>query len=151
MLQHPLHRRRLEQVRAEGDEPAERPPSSRAARLRSNLAASPPGQRLHLRPPSVQRARVQVLEVEHHLEERRVRSERSGGQLLHQPLEGHVLVREGAQRGLADAAQRSRTVGPPPRSARRTSVLTKKPISPSSSTRLRPAIAVPTLTSSVPA
>ena len=59
---------------------------------------------------------------------------RSGLQLLHQPLERHVLVRVRAQRRLAHPAPAARgSVGSPDRSVRSTSVLTKKPISPSSS------------------
>ena len=56
-----------------------------------------------------------------------------GLQLLHQPLEGQVLVGVGAEavaRGCGGAARGRR--GRRARSPRRTSVLTKKPISPSS-------------------
>ncbi|HEX5872798.1 MAG TPA: hypothetical protein VFY65_20345 [Longimicrobium sp.] len=45
----------------------------------------------------------------------------------------------------------SRNAGSPPSSVRSTSVLTKKPISSSVSGRVRPAIGLPTTTSSVPA
>ncbi|CAM4075511.1 hypothetical protein COSO111634_32725 [Corallococcus soli] len=45
---------------------------------------------------------------------------------------------------------RSRNVGLPSRFARNTSVLTKKPMRPSSSARLRPAMGEPTLTSCCP-
>ena len=74
----------------------------------------------------------------------RLRS-RSRLQRLHQLLEGQVLVRVGPERRArtcAPAARRSD--GSPASSVRSTSVLTKKPISPSSSARLRPAMGVPT-------
>ena len=74
-----------------------------------------------------------------------------GLELLHQLLEGHVLVRVGAQRRLAHAlrAARGRT-GCPSSRVRSTSVLTKKPMRPCSSARARPAMGEPTLMSSWP-
>ena len=66
----------------------------------------------------------------------RLRS-RSGLQLRHQPLERHVLVRVGAQRRPRAPAPAARgSSGRPTGRARSTSVLTKKPISPSSSRRV---------------
>ena len=65
-------------------------------------------------------------------------------QLLHQPFERQVLVRIGAQAVSRTRASSSRNRGLPARSVRSTSVLTKKPISPSISPRSRPATGVPT-------
>ena len=56
----------------------------------------------------------------------------------------------GRQRALPDLLEQIRKVGAVPRSARNTSVLTKKPIRPSVSARLRLAIGEPTSTSSWP-
>ena len=72
-------------------------------------------------------------------------------QLLDQPLEGHVLVGVGAQRRLPGPGPAARGRADPGRGrSRRTRVLTKKPISSSVSSRLRPAIGVPTTMSSCP-
>ena len=77
---------------------------------------------------------------------------RSGAQLLDQLLERQVLVVVGGERRLAHPAeQRAEASDPPTRSPRSTRVLTKKPISPSISARLRPATGVPTAMSSWPA
>ena len=76
---------------------------------------------------------------------------RAGLQLLHEFLEGEILVRVGAERRLADAREQlaeARIAGEI--ACASTSVLTKKPISPSISTRVRPAIGVPTAMSSCP-
>ena len=59
-------------------------------------------------------------------------------QLLHQPLERHVLVRVRVQRGLPHPPQQLAEAGSPARSARSTSVLTKKPISASISAARAP-------------
>ena len=79
-----------------------------------------------------------VLEDEHHLKQRVVAQVPLGLKLLDQPLEGQVLVRVGAP-ALASRTRlsSSRNAGLPPRSVRSTSVLTKNPISPSISGRLR--------------
>ena len=61
----------------------------------------------------------------------RLRS-RAGASLLDQPLEGHVLVRVGAERHLAHPPEQLAEGRSPERSVRSTSVLTKKPMSPSS-------------------
>ena len=89
--------------------------------------------------------------AKHDLEERRVAEVALGLQLLDQLLEGHVLVGVGLRAPpRARARSSSRKVGSPDRSVRSTSVLTKNPISPSISARLRPAIGVPTTMSSCP-
>ena len=103
--EHPLDRRRVEQVGVVLERAAAAPPSrsSTSASVRSNLARTPgcrdssataqPRQR---RPPG-----RRVLQDEHHLEERRAAEIALGLQLLHQLLEGHVLVRVRAQARLA--------------------------------------------------
>ena len=74
-----------------------------------------------------------------------------GLQLLDQLLERQVLVRVGAQgTSRARARSSSRKLGSPDKSVRSTSVLTKKPISPSISARVRLAIGEPTTMSSWP-
>ena len=78
-----------------------------------------------------------VLMREHHLEQRRSREVPLRPQLLDQPLEGQVLVGEGPEPRLAHPASSSAKPGSPARSPRSTSVLTKKPISPSISLRPR--------------
>ena len=93
-----------------------------------------------------------VLQREHHLEQRVCGSGRASRlQLLDQLLERQVLVRVGVQRASRAPAPAARgSAGRRERSARSTRVLTKKPISPSISARLRPAIGVPTAMSSWP-
>ncbi len=82
------------------------------------------------------------------LEERRVREVALGDQLLDQPLERQVLVREGVERRPAHPAQQlAEARVSRQRPTRSTRVFTKKPISSSISRRLRPAIGVPTSTS----
>ncbi len=93
-----------------------------------------------------------ILEGEHHLEQRRAAGIAPRLQLLDYLLERQLLVIEGAQgdrthpaqqiqeRGAADPAVPGRL---PERSSRSARVLTKKPINPSSSARLRPATGVP--------
>ena len=88
---------------------------------------------------------------EHHLEERRVAQAPLRLQLLDQLLEGQLLVRVRAQRASRTRRSSSRKLGSSARGrARSTSVLTKKPISPSISARVRSAIGLPTTTSSLP-
>ena len=100
-------------------------------------------------PASPCRALLHVLQDKHHLEQRGMAQVAPGLHGLHQHLEGHVLVGIGAQR-----RPRARAAADRGRSARRsgrracTRVLTKKPISPSSSPRLRLAMGVPTQMSS---
>ena len=92
-----------------------------------------------------------VLVDEHHLEHGRVAQAALGAQLLHELFERQVLVRERAQRRLAHAATAARgSPGRPDRSVRRASVLTNRPMSPSVSARVRPAMGVPTTTSASP-
>ena len=106
--------------------------SSRSASVRSNfaVAVSDRAARSSVSPGSVGVAARRVLQHEHHLEQRRAAEVALRLQLLDQLLERQVLVRVGAQRvprAPAPAARRKR--GRPARSARSTSVLTKKPIS----------------------
>ena len=73
-------------------------------------------------------------------------------QRVHQPLERQVLVRvrlaASASRTRPSSVAEAGVAGQT--SARSASVLTKKPISPSVSGRVRPAIGVPTATSVLP-
>ena len=71
-------------------------------------------------------------------------------QLRHQFFEGHLLVGERVERNLADAAEQIAEGRVPEVSARSTSMLTKNPISGSSSVRVRPAIGAATTRSSWP-
>ena len=92
-----------------------------------------------------------LLEDEHGLEERVAPQVAVRRQLLHQLLEGQVLVGVGVQGGGAHpAAELPEGRDRPTRSSRSASVLVKKPISPSISSRLRLAIGEPTTTSSWP-
>ena len=93
--------------------------------LPDSKAAGAPDEPRQIDPPL-----GRVLEREHHLEERLVGEIAVGAQLLHQPLEGEVLVRVGLQGRRRTRASSSRKVGSPERSVRSARVLTKKPISP---------------------
>ena len=90
-------------------------------------------------------------EVEHDLKQRTAADVPLGLELLDELLEGEILMRVGLQRRLAHAPEKARTLGSPDRSVRSTRVLTKKPMSYSTSGRVRPAIGIPTITSSCPA
>jgi hypothetical protein len=74
----------------------------------------------------------------------RVGEVRSGSELLDQLLERQVLVGVGGQGRARTRPRSSAKVGSPARSPRSTRVLTKKPIRPSTSERVRPATGVPT-------
>ena len=91
-----------------------------------------------------------VLQREHHLEQRIAAEVALGLEFLDQLLEGHVLLRVGVEARSRVRVSNSENVGLPERSPRMTSVLTKKPMRPSISVRLRPAIGLPTAMSSWP-
>ena len=108
------------------------------------------GTRVDFEPAEVERVFARVLQREHDLEERIASRIADRVQLLDQFLERQVLVGIRIDRAIARALQELDEGGLPDRSPRMTSVLTKKPISPSSSGRPRPAIGVPTAMSSCP-
>ena len=99
----------------------------------SNLAMAPAcaSKRAQRQPGEREVRGRRVLELEHHLEQRRAAEIALGLELLHQLLEGHVLVGVGPQRHLAHARAAARGTSASPETARvrSTSVLTKKPMS----------------------
>ena len=157
----PLHRRPVEQIRRRGHRA---PQPGRPALLVEHLAdASRPGRTApapspRRRPSPHRRARpgrssaaaLGVLHGQHHLEQR-VPGQRPGRrQLLHQPLERHILMRQRTQARLPHPGQHLRNVRSPDRSVRITNVLTKNPTRSSSASSVRPATADP-IGMSVPA
>ena len=85
-----------------------------------------------------------------HLEQRVAAGVALGGDGLDQPLERQVAVGEAAEGGLANLGQQAGERQPCGDRARRASMLTKKPTSPSSSRRSRLEMGEPTTTSSCP-
>ena len=145
-------RRLVEQVRRElhrRRQPARRPSAARTSarsNSRSNLAVTvSTGTRRAGQPGQRQRRRAQWHSAPQHDLEQRVAGQRPGrDEDLHQPLERHVLMRQRRQPDLPDPAQQlTRTPGPPTRSVRSTSVLTKNPTRSSSASSVRPATGVP--------
>ncbi len=109
VLRHALDGGRLEQVRPVGQLP--RDPVTYLEQGDAEVELGPSvaaADGLHLHLAEGERAALHVLEGEHHLEERVVHQAPLGGQLLHQALEGEVLVLVGAQRGLAHPLQQLR-------------------------------------------
>jgi hypothetical protein len=84
------------------------------------------------------------LVVVHHLEQRRVTEAAFQFQRFDQSLERQILMRLSAERGFLDRTQQVVDRVCPSSWVRSTWVLTKKPISPSISPRLRLAIGTPT-------
>jgi hypothetical protein len=84
------------------------------------------------------------------LEERGAAEIALGGELLHQALEGRVLVGIGAEAGLLDLVEQLFEGALVRERLRRTRVLTKKPISRSVSARVRLAMGEPMTTSAGP-
>ena len=119
--------------------------TSDAISVRSNFAARHARSKgSHIDVAQLLAASRRVLQNEHDLEQRIAAQVAIGPELLHQLLEGQVLVGVGAQAVSRTRVQQLAEAGSSDRSARSTSVLTKKPISLSISARLRPAIGVPT-------
>ena len=126
---------------------------SARVKVRSNFAVPRPSRTgVEREAGQLERRLRRVLEGEHHLEERA-----SGWRRARAPAP-RPASRTGGPGGrrrrapsAAPAPRSSRKVGSPARSARRTRVLTKKPISPSISPRVRLAIGEPTARSSCPA
>ena len=146
MADHPLDRRRVEQVgvvlevdaQALGQvEHVDREVEARGRRRQLLQLAR--------HAAHVAAARHVAVQHEQHLEQRRVVEVAARRQRLDEQVERHVLVRIGlAARVSRTRASSSRTVGSPDRSARSTMLLAKKPITRSISGRLRAPTAVPT-------
>ena len=81
------------------------------------MAASAPsengarGARAAPAPPSLAAGPAGRLELEDHPQQRRAEGVARQGELVHQPLEGDVLVGEGAQHGVAGAGEERRETG----------------------------------------
>ena len=149
VAEHALDRRGVEQVgvvaRAQPMQAAAVARRAASGRTSTAVGASTRSGRSGKPRQLERRALGRVLQDEHHLEERAAVEVALRLQLLDQLLERQVLVGVGAERDLAHPRRAARgTSGRPTGRSRSTSVLTKKPISPSISARLRPATGVPT-------
>ncbi len=152
MAHHPLDRRAVEQIgRVQGTHAQtalslfypDRQVEFRA--LADSLA-----EELHGESRELEIAGGHVPQHQRDLEQRIARQIALRMQLLHELLERQVLVRVRIQRTRAHPRQILAKLGSPDRSPRSTSVFTKKPISPSISRRVRPAMGTPTAMSSCP-
>jgi hypothetical protein len=107
--------------------------------------------RRSVKPGEAHRLRRRVVHGEDHLKDRRSAGIGLRGELLHQALEGHVLMGIGAQAGLANAREQlDEAVFGTRARARSTSALMKKPMSFSVSGCVRLVIEVPTRKSLCP-
>ena len=116
--------------------------SSAASTSRSNLATA--ARPTLSRAPRAGPARGAESHGQHHLEQRMTPQRPRRGQLLHQPLERHVLMSNPARPASRTRPSSSPNLGSPARSVRSTSVFTKNPTSSSSASSVRPATADPT-------
>ena len=105
---------------------------------------------LHRNIRQIHRRDGRILQDQHNLEQRRVAAIPTPLQALYHLLEGDVLVGIGTERYRSYAREQLAYGGIAQRSVRSARLFTKKPIRSAVSSRVRPAMKVPTVTSSWP-